>query len=90
MNIEELKKKLEDLKVPQNYYQINGHLSTDTYMLNHIFNFWEYFYFDERGNQNGYRRFDNENDACIYFYKILQNEMRYWKDVKGEGGTERK
>ena len=78
MNIEELKIKLDELGVPQKFYRINESLASDVYVLNNIYDYWEYFYFDERGNKNEYRRFNNENDACTYFYKILESEMKYW------------
>ena len=77
MNIEKLKVKLEELNVPKSFYRINGSLTSDVYVLNKIYDYWEYFYFDEKGNQNDYHRFDNENDACEYFYKKLETEMMF-------------
>ena len=77
MNVLCLVEKLEELGVPKRYYSINGSLSSDTYMLNQVYNKWEYFYFDERGNKTNYKVFDSENDACMHLYKVLENEMRY-------------
>ena len=34
----------------------------------HIYGKWEYFYFDEKGKQNDYKIFSNENDACASYY----------------------
>lgn len=75
MDVKELINKLEELKVPKSYYSINGNLSSDIYVLNQVYHYWEFFYFDEKGNTNNYRKFDNENDACIFFYNKLKAEM---------------
>lgn len=77
MNIRELRNKLEESKVPSTYYTINGNLSSDIYVLEYVHGYWESFYFDEKGNRNDYHRFNNENDACQYFWKVIENEMRY-------------
>ena len=82
MDVKELVNKLEELKVPHRFYSINGHLSPDTYFLNQVYHYWECFYFDERGGTNNYRKFDNENDACTYFYKELKEEMEFYNQVK--------
>ena len=77
MNIRQLEKELDNLGVPKDYYSINGHLSLDTYILNQVYTKWEYFYFDEKGNQEGYKSFGDENEACEYFLKKLRNEIKY-------------
>ena len=78
MNIEQMVKKLNEIGVPKHYYSINENLSSDTHVLNHIYGKWEYFYYDEKGNQNDYKIFENENDACMYLLGILENEMKFW------------
>lgn len=77
MNVKYLVKKLDEMGVPKRYYSINGDLLSDTYILNQTYGKWEYFYFDERGNKNDYKTFDNESDACIHLLGILENEMKY-------------
>lgn len=77
INISSLLEKLNEIGVPKRYYSINGHLSSDTYILNQIYNKWEYFYFDEKGNKNDYKIFDNECDACYYLLRVLEDEMKY-------------
>lgn len=72
MNTDELKLALDELGVPPNWYAINGNLSSDCLILNQVVNYWEYFYFDERGGINGYKRFNNENDACTYFFERVK------------------
>ena len=75
MNIVELKERLNEEKIPSNWYSINGYLASDIFVLQNVGDYWETFYIDERGNQdNDYRRFDNENDACIFFLNRLIEE----------------
>ena len=77
MNVRQLEKVLDNLGIPKNYYSINGHLIADTYILNQAYSKWEYFYYDEKGNQEGYKSFNNENEACEYLLEKLKNEMKY-------------
>ncbi len=77
MNIEELKIKLNELNVAEHYYSINGHMLPNKYIIKEVYNYWECFYIDERGGQNDYHKFDNENAACCYFLKVLKREMSY-------------
>lgn len=75
MDIQELEKKLTELRVPSHYYSINDNVSADTYILNKVYNYWEFFYIDERGGRNDYRKFNNENDACVYMLEVLKKEI---------------
>ncbi len=77
MRIQELQKEIKKLGIPAYYYSINGNISADTYILNKVYNYWEFFYIDERGGQNDYRKFDNENDACVYLLEALKKELCY-------------
>ena len=72
MDIQELKEQLKGMGVPQRYYAINGDLGSDKYILNKVYYYWEYFYFDERGGQNDYKTFRSEDEACQYFLKKLE------------------
>ncbi len=72
MNVEDLLIKLDQKNIPLRWYSINGDLASDIYVLRKVHNYWEFFYIDERGNQNNdYRRFDDERDACNYMYDKL-------------------
>lgn len=82
MTIETLQIELDKLGVPRNFYSINGNLSSDTYILNKVHTYWEYFYFDEKGHTRNYRKFESENDACRFFYQVLEEEMKYYRPVK--------
>jgi hypothetical protein len=77
MNIGQLEKELDNLGISKNYYSINGCLVADTYILNQVYSMWEYFYFDEKGNQEGYKRFDDEEFACKYLLQKLKKEIKY-------------
>lgn len=78
MNVSCLIQKLNEIGVPKQFYTINGDLSPDTYVLNQVYGKWECFYYDEKGNYNEYRTFENENDACIHMFGVLENEMKFW------------
>ena len=75
MDVRELKEKLQEMKSPETYYEINGHLLPDRYILNKVYDSWEFFYHDERENQNDYHKFYNENEACLHLYNILKAEL---------------
>lgn len=75
MNVRELIIKLDEEKIPQRWYSINGNLSCDIYVLRQVYDYWEFFYVDERGGQNNdYRRFENEEDACNYLLEQLVHQ----------------
>jgi len=76
MNIRGLQTKLNELGIPQRDYSINGDVAPDTYVLNKVYTNWECFYVDERGGQNILKEFDTENEACVFFYNLLKNEMK--------------
>lgn len=78
MNVNDLLFKLEKEKIPSNWYSINGNFTSDIYMLRKVYDYWEYFYVDERGNQsNDYRRFYSESEACEYLYEKLIYEKNH-------------
>ena len=85
MTIETLQIELDKLGVPRNFYSINGNLVSDTYILNQVYTQWEYFYFDEKGHTRNYRKFESENDACRFFYQVLENEVILRGNFKDDG-----
>lgn len=81
MNIDELKNVLDELGVPKRMYAINESLRADCLMLNQVKDYyWEYFYFDERGGINDYKRFDNENDACTFFFERVRKSFEFYSN----------
>lgn len=78
MTIVEFKKKLKQLNIPKSWYSIDGDIKSDTHILNKVHTYWEYFYFDEKGEEQGYVRFDNEAEACDYLYHILIEDTKHW------------
>ena len=82
MNIESLKEELNRLQVPERWYSINGSLQHCRFFLMQNYYRWEYFYFDERGNRDGYKVFMDEGEACEYFLRVMKQELTDWgKDV---------
>ncbi len=76
MNTEEMLREIKELGIPDGDYSVNDSLGTDKYIFRKVYDYWECFYVDERGGQdNDYHRFYNENDACLYFIKMLKRDM---------------
>ncbi len=79
MNIVDLKFEISRMKIPDRAYSINGNVGSNKFVLRKVYSFWEYFYVDERGGENGYKRFSNEEDACEFFLEKMKNEEKYYK-----------
>lgn len=75
MNVEKLKRKLVSMGVPDGWYSINGTPLADTYILQQVYHYWEFFYVDERGNQGKIYRFAEESEACMHMLEVLKREM---------------
>lgn len=76
MTTEEMLLEIKELRIPDRDYSVNDSLGTDKCIFRKVYNYWECFYMDERGGQdNDYRRFYNENDACEYFIKMLKRNI---------------
>jgi hypothetical protein len=88
MNIKELIEILRSMGIPDTRYSLDGSLWPDRIVLYHNYSLWEVFYFDERGNRNPLRNFDNENDACEYILNILRQEQRSYTLVNSETASE--
>ena len=86
MTVGELQAELDRLGVPRSFYAINGHLSSDTHILEWVHTYWQYFYFDEKGNANDCRKFEQEADACEYLLQKLKTEMKYCRPPKEKKG----
>lgn len=77
MDIQELKRKLNDLSIPKDWYSINDGLKPDAYILENVYGKWIFYYFDEKGNRQNEREFDSEESACSYLLDKLMTELKY-------------
>lgn len=68
MDKEELKKKLDDLNIDSKIYSLDGSINIIGIVLFKNYDVWEIINIDDRGNQKIIKKFNNENDACIYIY----------------------
>lgn len=66
----DLKKLLEEEKINPTLYSLEGGLPNEAFCLNKNSEFWEVYY-SEKGNKSGLKKFDTENEACKYFYKLI-------------------
>ena len=87
MNRSDLKAKLDQLKIPENCYSLNGGLQHDTYCIEKKRSGWEIYYevyYTELGQKTEIEIFPSENEACSYFYENLTaalKKMSQFKDL---------
>lgn len=79
MTIEELYYKLRDLGIPEDRYYLQGLFGSSNddekyaMIIKKSINSVECeVYFKERGEKHSIRVFDNESEACLFFYKRLK------------------
>ena len=73
MNIDELKQKLEELKVPKQAYSILGR-KQDRLCIELRDSIW-FVYFIERGEERILKQFINEADACDFMLLRLRYDI---------------
>lgn len=72
MTIIELEKALEEINVPKNAYSIlTGGLPNEQLCIVYEENVWKVYY-SERGRKSDLKEFNNEKDACEYFFNKLK------------------
>jgi len=79
MNLVELKDKLELLKVPAEYYSLEGGLVPDRLILDDISGKkWIVYYLSERGLRDREMSFFTEAEACNYIYEnfLVQKDLK--------------
>ncbi len=74
MNKNELKTILLKNNVPIDCYCLKGGFPNETLVLKKKLFTWEVYY-SERGKKTGLTRFKKEEDACLYFFKLLQEML---------------
>lgn len=70
MKKDELQQILINDNVPKDLYHLNGGLPNEAFCLSNEDNFWEVYY-SERGMKSQLMKFDSEDKACDYFYKLI-------------------
>jgi len=73
MKLQELQEKLKNGNIRQDAYNIGDGLPNEAYCLNQVDGKWEVYY-SERGEKTGLKIFEDEENACNYFYLLLRNE----------------
>jgi hypothetical protein len=70
LNKKELEERLIKEEIRTDLYSLNGGLPSEVYCLSEINGVWEVYY-SERGSKTGLQIFDDEGEACQYFYEEL-------------------
>jgi hypothetical protein len=72
MNVLKLKKRLNELRIPEEAYSIlEGGLPNEQLCIIRNDDSWEVYY-SERGRKSGVKIFEDENKACEYFLEKLK------------------
>ena len=83
MNRIELQKRLDSIGVPRNYYCLKDfdfpYCFLEGYVLSNTSNQWESYLINERGSKKDIQLFENEADACEYFFSKVS---AYWDEGK--------
>ena len=77
MDRAQLKKILDEERVPRDAYDLNGGRDTEELVLSHTPGAdWPWaVYYSERGLQTGRREFATEGEACVF----MLSELRGWR-----------
>lgn len=74
MNKQELKKRLEDEKVRNDFYSLDGGLQDNTHCLDNYGGIWRVYY-SERGKMWSEKIFLNEDDACNCLFERISHDL---------------
>ena len=76
MNVLELKRMLDEINCPRDSYSIlKGGFPNEQYCLTNENDEWEVYY-SERGRKSEVKKFENESDACEYFFNKLKKHSQ--------------
>ena len=70
MNLQELKGKLDDLKISSELYSLQGGLPNEKLCIVKEDN-WK-IYYSERGNRTGEKEYETEEEACDVFLRKVK------------------
>jgi hypothetical protein len=73
MNVEELRRAVQDLRINPNFYSILETKAMEGLVLEKKGSNWEIFELDERGGVHNTQVFENEDAACFYFLCKLED-----------------
>lgn len=76
MKYEALINNLEKNQVPKELFSLNEGLKPNAHILTKIYNYWEYFFLDEKGDRYGLRTFSNDELAFDYLWEELLDEIK--------------
>ncbi len=79
MNVEELKRILQSLNVPDQWYVLNNGLKADALVLYENYRYWEFFYYSERGERLDHKMFETEDEACLYLLEKIKMQVSSFK-----------
>lgn len=79
MNLEELKAKIIDNRVPESWYSIDDGLKPDACILYKNHSIWEYFYMDEKGDRHDFSFFYKEEEAFDHLWEKLESQLPFLK-----------
>ena len=75
MNKITLKTILDENKIRENVYSLNGGITHDTYCIEKQDQDWSVYY-TERGKKINERFFKSESDACEYLLSLILNDPK--------------
>jgi len=70
MKKEELRQSLINAHIPKDLYNLDGGLPNEAFCLNKEGDVWEVYY-SERGVKSQKKKFNSEDEACNYLYKVI-------------------
>jgi len=85
MNRQELKIKLEEGNIPESWYSLDGEALLNRSILQKgggKKGYWVIYGIDERGNKSDFREFDDEDEACEYFYQMMKKDKEREERIK--------
>jgi len=73
MNLEELKLKLSQARIRQDFYSLFGSLPNEAFCIDKVYDEWQVYY-SEHGSKSKKKIFSTENEACDYFYEWITSD----------------
>ena len=81
MDIQELQKKLDEMRVRKDYYRINEIHPFSCYTIRQTKKGAWWVYYCEYNSIDQLKIFDNESDACHYFYNWILERIKVSPEI---------